>query len=76
LEAIAQPVDVMVKISARINTQGVAKGEALEVLWEGAARGHVGSVDQERDDSDVSGECLSDFEPHKIGLIINTARTI
>jgi hypothetical protein len=66
----------MVKISARVNPEGVAKGEALEVFWQGAARRHLSSVDQEWDDWDVSGECLSDLEPNKIRRIINTARTI
>ncbi len=66
----------MVKISARINTQGVAKGEALEVFWKDGKRWHLGPINKERNDSNVSDECLSDLEPNKIGLIINTARTI
>jgi hypothetical protein len=66
----------MVKISARVNPKSVAKGEALEVFWQGTGRRHLGSVDEEWDDSDVSGECLSDFEPNKIGRIIHTTRTI
>jgi hypothetical protein len=66
----------MVKISARVNPEGVAKGEALEVFWQLPVRRHLGSVDEEWDDSDVSGECLIDLEPNKIGRIINTARTI
>jgi hypothetical protein len=66
----------MVKISARVNPEGIAKDEALEVFWQGAAGRHLGSVDDEWDHSDVSGECLSDFEPNKISRIINAARTI
>jgi hypothetical protein len=66
----------MVKISARVNPEGIAEGEALEIFWQGAARRHLSSVDQERDDFDLSGECLSHLEPNKIGRIINTARTI
>ena len=76
LEAPTQAVDVMVKISARINPAGAAKGEALEVFWEVGGRWHLGPVDQEWDDSDVSGKRLSDLEPNKIARIINTARTI
>jgi hypothetical protein len=59
LEAIAQPVDVMVKISARINTQGVAKGQPLEVVWKDRGRRHLGSIDNKRNDSDVPYKCLS-----------------
>jgi len=66
----------MVKIGARVNPEGIAKGETLEVFWQGPARRHLSSVDEERDDADVSGECLSDFEPNKIGWIVNTTRTI
>jgi hypothetical protein len=76
LETAAQPVDVMVKISSRVNSKSTAKGKALEVFSEGAARGHVDSVDQEWNDSYVLGKCLSDLEPNKIGRVINTARTI
>jgi hypothetical protein len=66
----------MVKISARVNPQGVAKDEALEVFWQLPVRRHLSSVDEEWDDPDFSGECLSNFEPNKIARIINAARTI
>jgi hypothetical protein len=43
----------MVKVSARVNPESVAKGEAFEIFWQGAVRRHLSSVDQEWDDLDV-----------------------
>jgi hypothetical protein len=46
LETTAELVDVMVKIGARINTERVAKGEALEVFWKGGGRWHLGPINE------------------------------
>jgi hypothetical protein len=43
----------MVKVSAGIHTEGVAKGEVLEVIWKHGGRWHLGPINKQRNDSDV-----------------------
>jgi hypothetical protein len=53
-ETTAKPVNVMVKVSAGIHTEGVTKRELLEVIWKDGGRWHLGPIDKDRNDSDVA----------------------
>jgi len=62
----------MAKIGARIHAERIAESKVLKIIRKYGAGGHLGSVDEKRDDSDVPGERLSNLQTNKICRIIDT----